>query len=214
MQNRPLVLIAACTLALTLAGAGSAASKPRYNQFVDARYGDSIILPTEWYSIPRTVAGIKQEIATLKRAKNTSLAAAYSSILDSSVAVKELPIYAFQAFLWPPFNSLIPTEVDIEVLSGKYVAADLPSYSYAFAHSLSGVTIGAPTHLTLAAGACVSFEGTVANGGGVTTGLQFYLFAHKDRLYILSFELGDSFLRQAKVAAALRSIADDFSFSG
>jgi hypothetical protein len=218
VQARLLCLCAAGVVALAVSGAAAAAPAakpaPKLNLWIDTAGGYSIALPVEWYVIPRTTAAIRSEIATLKRQKNTTLAAAYTSILDSPLALKELPIYRFQAFFWPPLKSLIPTEVDIQILPStatvKYTTANLESYAVSFARSLQGVKAGGFTQLKLPAGTSAFFEGTVA--GSPKAGLEFYFFAHKGKLYILSFELGDAYLRQARIASTLRAIASAFSF--
>jgi len=162
---------------------------------------------------PAHSALIKQAVSALKREKNTSLASAYNSLLVSPQSLQELTLYRFQAFLWPPLDSPIPTEVDLKIVSGKYTTATLATDAKGFAESLSGVKVGGDHASDPRAGRSEFFEGTVANGGGVTTGLEFYFFAHKNRLYILSFEARGQLLRQARIAAVLRSIAADFSFS-
>ncbi len=110
-------------------------------------------------------------------------------------------------------DSPIPTEVDLKIVSGKYTTATLAADAQGFAESLSGAKVGGITRLTSARAAASSSRERSQTAAVVTTGLEFYFFAHKNRLYILSFELGDSFLHQARIAAVLRSIADDFSFS-
>lgn len=214
MQIRITALVAACALTCLLAGP-SGASTPTVNRWIDQAGGFSLTLPTQWYPIPRTKAALEAQVAEEKAAKDTSLEGAYKSLLDSPSALKQLSAYSFQAFLWPPLDSLIPTEVNVEVIkSGDYTSAALPTYAADFASQLSGIKLGATlSRLTLRAGKSVSFDGTVSEVKGTPTGLSFYLFAHDKHLYILSFSLGDSFLRQARIAAVLRSIADSFSFS-
>lgn len=214
MQIRIATFAAACTVACVLAGP-SGASTPTANRWIDQAGGFSLTLPTQWYPIPRTKAALEAQVAEEKAAKDTGLEGAYKSLLDSPSALAQLKAYSFQAFLWPPLASAVPTEVNVEVVKGgDYTSADLATYAAGFASQLSGMKIGATlSRLTLRAGKSVSFDATVSQVKGTTTGLSFYLFAHDKHLYILSFSLGESFLRQARIAAALRTIADAFSFS-
>src|SRR5713101_8405406 len=102
-------------VALLLATGASAATTPTATQWKDTSYGYSITLPAKWYVIPRTTSAIKQEITYLKARKQSSLAGAYSAMLKSSASLSELKAYRFQAFLWPPLNSLVPTEVSVQI---------------------------------------------------------------------------------------------------
>lgn len=207
---------ATVALVLALAPAGDAATTPTATRWIDAQEGYSLVLPDDWYVIPRTQAAIRQEIASLKAAKNTSLEQAFDSILKSPQALSELTKYRFQAFLWPPLDSLVPTEVSIQVVTGTHsTAAQLPTIGATYAQSLkgAGAKISGPTVLKLPAGRSEFIEGTVANGGGVSTGLELYLLVHDSRVYALSFEIGAAFLRTANVETAFRAIADAFSFS-
>jgi hypothetical protein len=216
VQSRFPLIAATGLAALSLVGAAVAAetaaatTTPKIAVYIDQKYGYSIALPTDWYVIPRTKADLKTEIATLKKEKNTSLAAAYTSVLNSPVAVKQLSIYRFQAFLWPPLDSLVPTEANVEIFSGTYTTSTLAADALTFAHSLEGMTTTTPTRLKLAAGTSEFFQGKVA--GTPSTGLEFYFFAHAKRLYILSFALGDAYLREAKIQTTLRAFAGAFTF--
>ncbi len=206
---------AACLAGLALAAAGVRAAAPTATKWVDAQFDYSIVLPIDWYIIPRTTAGIAQAAATYARQKQASLARAYDSLLTSPESVHELSVYRFQAFVWPPLDSLVPTELSLQIVSDRrYITADLPAAGAAYAQALSGSgsSIAGPTAQRLPAGACEVIRGTVANGGGVRTGLELYIFTHGGRLYVLSFKLGAGFLREAAITSVLREIAAHFSF--
>jgi hypothetical protein len=199
---------------VVLAGTAGAATKPPATKWIDKRSGYSIVLPPKWYPIPRGTSAIKQEIAYLKSHKQAGLAGAYSAILKSPASLAELKTYAFQAFLWPPLGSPIPTEVSLQIVPGKrvYKAADLPAIGAAYANALSagkGSKITVPKRIKLAAGPAEFITGIVPNGGGVSTGLELYIFAHGKRVYVLGFKIDAGVLSQAKV---FRSIADNFAF--
>src|SRR5205085_258947 len=113
--------------------------------------------------IPRSTSVIKKEIAYLKAHKQGSLAGAYSAILKSPTSLSELKIYRFQAFLWPPLNSLVPTEVSLQIVPGKrtYRAADLPAIAATYTRALSsnkGSKITVPRRIELPAGTAELIE--------------------------------------------------------
>jgi hypothetical protein len=197
-----------------LAGTAAAANKPTQTRWIDKPMGYSITLPAKWYVIPRSTTLIKQEIAYLKKQKQASLASAYSAILKSTVSLSELKIYRFQAFLWPPLNSLVPTEVSLQIVQGKkvYKASDLPAIGAYYANALSsgkGSKITVPKTIKLPAGSAEFITGTVPNGGGVSTGLELYILAHGKRAYVISCKIDANVLSQATV---FRSIAENFAF--
>jgi hypothetical protein len=219
MTSRPLRLLAALSAALALAGVAGAATTPKASLVVVKKYGFSILLPplhtalvgtTTWYPIPRTLAAIKQTIAGYKAAHDTSLASAYGEV-DTS----QLSKYAFQAFLWPPLESVVPTEVSVQVVSGLHLtAADLTAAGTEYANALSGsgTVVSSPTRLTLAAGAAEFVEANVNNGGGVHTGAALYLFVHGGRLYVVSFEIDATLLAESSYRTVLREIANTFTY--
>jgi hypothetical protein len=197
-----------------LGGTAAAAPKPTATKWIDKPFGYSIILPAKWYVIPRSTSAIKQEIAYLEKHKNASLASAYTAILKSPASLSELKAYRFQAFLWPPLSSPIPTEVSIQVVKGQraYKASDLPAIGATYASALSsnkGSKITVPKTLELPAGPAAFIEGTVPNGNGVSTGLQLYILSHGKRVYVLSFKIDAGALSQATV---FKSIAQHFEF--
>lgn len=213
MQAR--TLIALGLAAASVAAPCAAATKPGLTRWIDAKDGYSITLPDDWYVIPRTTAAIRQEIASLKAGKNTRLAEAFASILASPLGVSELATYRFQAFLWPPLASPVPTEVALQVVgNARYTSAQLPAIGASYARALSGpgAKVEGPTKLRLGAGRSEFIEATVSNGG-VRTGVELYIFVHDARVYALSFGIGAGLLHAAGVAPALRSIASAFSFS-
>jgi len=219
MTSRPLRLLAALTTALALAGAAGAATTPKATLIVVKKYGFSILLPplhtalvgtTTWYPIPRTVAAIKQTIAGYKAEHDTSLASAYGE-----VDTNQLSKYAFQAFLWPPLESVVPTEVSVQVVSGLHLAAaDLASAGAQYANALSGggTVVSSPKRLTLSAGPAEFVEADVNNGGGIHTGAALYLLIHGGRLYVVSFEIDATLLSKSSYSTVLREIANTFSF--
>lgn len=219
MTSRPIRLLAAFTAALALVGVASAATTPKASLVVVKKYGFSILLPplrtalvgtTTWYPIPRTVAAIKQTIAGYKAEHDTSLASAYGEV-DTS----QLSKYAFQAFLWPPLESVVPTEVSVQVVSGyHFTTADLSvaGAEYASGLSGSGTSVAAPKRLTLAAGPAEFVQADIANGGGVHTGAALYIFVHGGRLYVVSFEIDATLLHQSSYSTVLREIANTFTF--
>lgn len=216
MRIGALAALAGLVVALGAAGAPRAATTPSVTRWIDAQDGYSITLPDDWHVIPRTTSAIRQEITSLKAAKNASLADAFASILASPLDVSELGKYRFQAFLWPPLDSLVPTEVSLQVVANaRFSTTELPAIGETYAHSLAGpgATVEGPTRLRLSAGPSEFVEATIANGGSVHTGVELYIFVHDARVYTLSFGIGASLLHAAGVAPALRSIADAFSFS-
>jgi hypothetical protein len=219
MRSSWLRLLTAVCAALALAGGAGAATTPKANLIVDKKYGFSILLPplraalvgtTTWYPIPRTLAAIKQTIAGYKAAHDTSLASAYGE-----VDTRQLSQYAFQAFLWPPLESVVPTEVSVQVVSGLHLTtADLTAAGTEYAHELSGggTVVSSPTRLTLAAGPAEFVQADVNNGGGVHTGAALYLFIHGGRLYVVSFEIDATLLSKSSYRTVLREIANTFTF--
>jgi hypothetical protein len=206
------VVSALAVLALT-ASAASAASGPTATKWIDKPDGYSIILPPKWYVIPRTTAEIQKLIAQLKAQKQTSLAGAYKAILESSESKAELKDYRFQAFLWPPLASLVPTELSLQVVSGTrtYTAKDLPAIAATYANAFSGnkgAKITVPKKVQLGAGPAERIDGTIPSGQA-TTGLELYLFVHGKRIYALSFKIDAGVLAKATV---FHSIADHFAF--
>jgi hypothetical protein len=194
----------------------SALTKPGLTRWIDTAEGYSIVLPNDWYVIPRNQGAIRQEVASLRAAKNTSLAAAFSSILASPASVAELSKYRFQAFLWPPLASVVPTEVSLQIVANiAYRRAELSAIAETYARSLAGpgASIEGPSMLRLPAGTCEFIRGSVSNGGGVHTGVELYIFVHDERVYTLSFGIDARFLRTGSVASALRTVAGAFSFS-
>jgi hypothetical protein len=188
--------------------------RPTATKWIDRPYGYSVTLPAKWYVIPRSTSVIKREIAYLENHKQASLASAYSAILKSPVSLSELKAYRFQAFLWPPLNSPIPTEVSIQVVPAKkvYKASDLPAIGATYANALSsnkGSKITVPKRVKLAAGPAEFIEGTIPNGQGVSTGLALYILSHGKRVYVLSLKIDAHVLSQAKV---FKSIAEHFAF--
>jgi hypothetical protein len=200
-------------VALLLATGASATTTPTATQWKDKTYGYSITLPAKWYVIPRTTSAIEQEITYLKARKQSSLAGAYSAMLKSSASLSELKAYRFQAFLWPPLNSLVPTEVSVQIVTGThaYTASDLPALGATYANALSankGSKITVPKRISLPAGPAEFIEGTTPSGG-VSTGLELYILVHGKRAYVLSFTIDAKVLTQATVFG---SIAEHFAF--
>src|ERR1051326_3617897 len=88
--------VLAGAVALALAGTSSAA-KPTYDKWIVRAQGFSIILPTTWNPVPRTVAAVKQTSANLTKAKKTNLARAFGYYLTAA-GKPELSAYVFEAF--------------------------------------------------------------------------------------------------------------------
>jgi hypothetical protein len=213
-MRAPVTLAAAAVACVALGAASAGAAKaPAATKWVDRPYGYSVILPADWYVIPRTKAGIESVIATLKAQKKTSLETAYRAILKTPESLSELKVYRFQAFLWPPVQSLVPTEFSLQVVNGShaYTAKNLPAIADEYANAFSsnkGARITVPRKVKLGAGTAEVIDGSIPTGQA-TTGLEVYILAHGKRVYVLSFKIDASVLAKATV---FRSIADHFAF--
>jgi hypothetical protein len=205
--------LAAVLAGLVLAGAAAGADKPV--GYIDKADGFRVVLPAKWYPVPRSATEVKQLIATLKKAKKTSLATAYGFYLTAN-GQTERKAYVFEAFYFDgPTSDPVPLSVSIQIVPAKraYTAADLKAAGRTYASALAstkGAKVSAPAQVKLPAGTAELVRGVIPNGNGVSTGAELYLLAHGKRVYALSFKVNAELLSRAKV---FRAIANTFRFA-
>src|SRR5580704_4898061 len=99
-------LAVVCAGALSGAAAGANVAGTVY---VDKAAGFSITIPQTWQLVPRSVAQVKQLVATLKKKASTvDLANAYASIISTAAGQSQVTSYTFQAIEWPFALDLTP----------------------------------------------------------------------------------------------------------
>jgi hypothetical protein len=201
------VLVAAF-LAAAIAGGGAAADR-QGTTIVDKAQGYELTIPNTWKLIPRTKAQLEATIATLKKKKETKLAAMYASILSSPAGVSGLTTYRLQAFAYPQDPAtpiLLEVSLGIVPTTKAYGTKDLPSIGATYANALAankGSKIYVPKQVKLPSGPAEFIEGTVPVGGGFSNGIELYLIPHGKKLYELSFQVDARLLSQATLFTAM-----------
>ena len=207
------IAAAAAIAVLALASTASAAA-PAQTKWIDRKDGFSVILPAKWFPVPRTVAAVKQTIASLNKQKKAALASEYSFYLTAPGRA-QLKDYVFQAFLdIAPSKDPIAPQFAVQITKGTrpYTTADLTGAGRAFASSLAqhkGAKISVPKRISLPTGPAQFVTGTVPAAPGLADGFELYLLIHKGKLYALKFDIDARVLSQANV---FRSIAEHFAW--
>jgi hypothetical protein len=209
-------LTAAVLAAAAVAGAAAAKTQPG-TTYVDAQYGYAITIPKSWKLVPRTLAGVKKQIADLRQKKATvDLADVYASIISTPTGRSQLTTYRLQAFAYPTDpNTPLLTEVSVGIvkLPRVYTKKDLPAVGATYANALSagtGSKITVPKTVSLPSGPATFIEGTIPAGTGLQNGIELYLIPHGKRLYELSFQIDATYLSHATL---FTSIAQHFKLS-
>lgn len=211
-------LAVAVGLAAVIAGTAAAKNQPG-TTYVDKSGGYAITVPSAWKLVPRSVADLKAEIASLNKKKtqeSAALASTYASILNTPAGRSGLTAYRFQAFDWPTNpDTPILTEVSLGIvkLSRVYTKKDLPAVGAEYANSLAankGSKIVVPKVVALPAGPAEFIEGAIPAGTGLSNGIELYLIPHGKRLYELSFQVDATLLSKATL---FTSMAQAFRFT-
>lgn len=210
---------ALAALALAVAGASSAATAPKTTKeakYIDAQDGFSIILPPDWYAVPRSVTLIQATIKEAKKEKLKGIPTAYSFYLTAA-GKQQLKAYAFQAFVnvYPSTIPIIP-QVAIQISAPKkpYKASQLKGAGFTFASVLAqnkGSKVAEPVATKLPEGAAEFFTASIPVGQGLDDDASLYLLIHGGKLYVLKFDIASADLT-ASATKAFRSIAENFRF--
>jgi hypothetical protein len=208
-------LAVAVVCAAALSGAAAGTNVPG-TTYVDKTAGFRITIPKTWELVPRSVAQVKQVVATLKKKPATvELADAYASIIATAAGQSQITAYTLQAFEWPFLVGSTPILTEAYVLVVKtpkaYGKKDLKAIGDEFANALSankGSKIVIPKEVDLPAGPSEYIIGTIP-AGSVTTGIEWYLIPHGKAVYELGFQIDSTGLSKATL---FTSIAQNFRF--
>jgi hypothetical protein len=197
---------------LVVSGVASAASGP-WVSFVDHSYGIRVTIPTSWYTVPPTVAGVQSLIRQLDKQKKTGLAKVYASFISTPAARNKMLSYHFQAFEYSPGSSAEPDfTLAFARTSRAFTVTDLTAISKSLAKAFAarGMTVATSTVVTLPAGPAAFAAGTLPSvGAGSSTHFETYVIAHGTLLYQLSFSADTSILGGT---TAFAEIAHRFAF--
>jgi len=199
----------AVALTLSLLACPAFAATPKDTQYIDKADGFSIVIPSKWVLVPRTVAQTRVYAASIKK-KQPGLAAAYLNFANNIPT--EITAFVFQAFVYEA-NAVIQPEVLVGVVktSRVYTAVDLPGVGATYAAELAknkGAKLSAPRVVTMPAGKAAFITGTIP-AGVVSRGLDLFLIPHGKKLYELEFIIDAQYLSQASIFG---EIADSFRF--
>lgn len=198
---------------LAAAGAASAATAPKATKWIDSKDGFSIILPSAWYPVPRTVAGVQAMITKYK--KTPGVPTAYRYYLTAA-GKQELKDYVFQAFVnvYPSTDPVIPV-ISIQISTSKppYKASELTEAADTFGSVLAsnkGAKVSAPQTLKFSEGTTELLTATIPVAKGLSEGTELYLIIHGGKLYVLKFVIDATALKSFE--STFKAIAENFRF--